>query len=140
MRNRAAAPITGLFIALTFAGCAGVAKQTQLAGSEWQPTRLGTSAVPAKPESYVQFRVQGRLAGLGGCNRFMGSYKLDGDKIAIGPLASTQMACPDPAMKQERAFVSALQDAKTFKREKGTMILFGANGTEIAQLTQRDRD
>ncbi|MCG8542880.1 MAG: META domain-containing protein [Alphaproteobacteria bacterium] len=137
---RAATPLTILAIAIALAGCAGAAKQAPLAGSEWQPTRLGASSVPNKPESYVQFRVQGRLAGLGGCNRFMGGYTLDGDKIAIGPLASTQMACPEPAMTQERAFVSALQAAKTYKRGKEVLTLYGADGKEIAQLTQRDRD
>ena len=140
MRMRAATPLAALSIAIALAGCAGVAKQAPLAGSEWQPTRLGASTVPNKPESYVQFRVQGRLAGLGGCNRFMGGYTLDGDTIAIGPLASTNMLCPTPALTQERAFVSALQAAKTYRREKGTLILYGADGKEIAQLTQRDRD
>ena len=140
MRRRAAAPFTALFVAITLAGCAGVANQAPLAGSEWRPIRLGASSVPNKPESYVQFRVQGRLTGLGGCNRFMGGYTLDGGKIKIGPLASTQMACPEPAMTQERAFVSALQAAKTYKREKGTLILYGADGKEIAALTERDRD
>ena len=137
---RAATTAATLLLIATLAGCAGAAKQSQLAGSEWQPTRLGGSAVPSKPESYVQFRVEGRLAGLGGCNRFMGGYTLDGDKIKIGPLASTQMACPEPAMKQEQTFLSALQAAKTYKREKGTLTLYGADGKEIAQLSQRDRD
>jgi heat shock protein HslJ len=50
----------------------------------------------------------GRLAGFAGCNNFSGSYTLDGDQLKIGPVASTQMACPEPGSSVETAFHKAL--------------------------------
>lgn len=50
-----------------------------------------------------------RLSGTTGCNSFQGDYTLNGDAIVIGPLARTQMACPDALMAQEQAIVTAFQ-------------------------------
>ena len=37
-----------------------------------------------------------RVEGFSGCNRFAGSYTLEGDRIRLGPLAGTMMACEGP--------------------------------------------
>jgi heat shock protein HslJ len=50
-----------------------------------------------------------RLSGTTGCNSFQGDYNLNGDAVVIGPLARTQMACPDALMAQEQAIVTAFQ-------------------------------
>jgi heat shock protein HslJ len=50
-----------------------------------------------------------RLSGTTGCNAFQGDYTLNGDAVVIGPLARTQMACPDALMAQEQAIVTAFQ-------------------------------
>jgi len=41
-----------------------------------------------------------RVSGYTGCNSFNGDYTLNGDAVVIGPLASTQIACPDALMAQ----------------------------------------
>jgi heat shock protein HslJ len=51
----------------------------------------------------------GRLTGFAGCNSFSGSYTLEGDQLKIGPVASTQMACPEPGSTIEQAFHQALK-------------------------------
>lgn len=40
----------------------------------------------------------GRVAVSNTCNRMMGGFAVDGDKVTLGPMASTLMACPDPAL------------------------------------------
>jgi heat shock protein HslJ len=80
-----------LALLLLLAACAGPAAPG-LAGSEWRPTRLGAADLPAASGIFLRFEDDGRLAGSGGCNRFFGSYKLDGDKIEIGSLGATRMA------------------------------------------------
>ena len=36
---------------------------------------------------------QRRISGSGGCNRLTGSFELDGDKLHLGRMAGTMMAC-----------------------------------------------
>jgi heat shock protein HslJ len=49
------------------------------------------------------------VTGSGGCNRYFGSYKITNtNNISIGPLAATEMACPD-IMEQETKYLAAIQ-------------------------------
>lgn len=41
---------------------------------------------------------EGRLAAYAGCNRMMGSVEMSGNKLVVGNLASTLMACPYPSI------------------------------------------
>ena len=50
---------------------------------------------------------RGRVTGFSGCNNLMGSYTLDGNRLALGPLAGTMMACPEPGSSIENAFKAA---------------------------------
>jgi heat shock protein HslJ len=61
------------------------------------------------------FGDHGRVSGSGGCNTYSAPYTVDGDKIRIGPAASTRKACPQPIMDQEAAYFKALESAATFK-------------------------
>jgi heat shock protein HslJ len=55
----------------------------------------------------------GRISGFSGCNQFFGPYTLDRDRVVIGPLAGSLMACEGPATKVENAVHAAL--AGTFR-------------------------
>src|SRR5690606_16483641 len=60
------------------------------------------------PDAGAEFVVSelGQLAGTAGCNRLVGTAALGTDGQArFHPVASTLMACPEPAMSHERAFV-----------------------------------
>ncbi len=93
------------------AQAAGASAPARLEGAAWrlldlpgvQPAALAqlTRPVTARFES-------GRLTGFAGCNNFSGSYTLDGDQLKIGPVASTQMACPEPGSSIENAVHAAL--------------------------------
>jgi heat shock protein HslJ len=111
-----------------------------LAGSEWRPSRIATSAVSPEARLFVQFKSAGQLAGHGGCNRFFGQYKISGNEISIGPVGATRMACAEPVIAREMAFFSALERAKSFRRDKTKPVLFDASGKEQASLIQTDWD
>jgi heat shock protein HslJ len=111
-----------------------------LAGSEWRPSRIGTSAVSPEVRLFEQFKSADQLAGHGGCNRFFGQYKISGNEISIGPVGATRMACAEPVMALEMAFFSALERAKSFRRDKTKLVLFDASGKEQASLIQTDWD
>jgi len=82
-----------------------------IAGPTWQLAAPGAQSAgeAASEKRPVTARFEGgRVSGFSGCNRFMGSYTLDRDSVLIGPLAGTMMACPDPEMAIEKAFLGAL--------------------------------
>lgn len=67
-----------------------------------------------------------RIAGVGACNRLMGSYTL-GQKgeLKIGQLASTMMACPD--MDKEQEYTQAIESVTHYEMD-GPMLLLLSNG------------
>ena len=80
-----------------------------LTGKQWRPVYLGAEAVPNDAGIHVEFAVDGGINGNGGCNSFFGSLEKTDSGLSVGPLGSTRMACPDPVMQREDAFLAALQ-------------------------------
>jgi heat shock protein HslJ len=76
----------------------------------WLLEDLGGRGVVDMVRTTLEFTADGRVSGSGGCNRFTGSYTLDGDTLGVGPLASTKMMCPEAVMAQEDGFFQALGD------------------------------
>lgn len=74
-------------------------------------------------ELTATFTEDGTVSGSAGCNQYNGSYTLDGDKLSIGPLTTTKMACPEPIMAQEQAFLAALQSAASVAVEADRPVL-----------------
>jgi len=68
----------------------------------------------------------GQLAGSSGCNRYFGDVVVDGDQLTFsaGPMGMTRMACSEPIMKQEAAFIELLGRVTRFAIQDGTLILF----------------
>jgi heat shock protein HslJ len=74
------------------------------------------------------------VSGSSGCNTFTGSYTLDGINVTIGPLASTMMACEQPAMDQETAFLTALQTPSSVEQHGASVWLRDSNGATQVTL------
>jgi heat shock protein HslJ len=98
------------------------AQSQDLAGSNWDVTgynngKQAVVSVITGTTLTASFGKDGTLSGNSGCNTFSGPYKLDGNHITIGPLASTMMMCSDPAgvMEQEAQYLAALQSAATYQ-------------------------
>lgn len=53
-----------------------------------------------------------RVGGYGGVNWFSGSYRLDGDRLSLGLLATTMRAGPPELMDQEQKILQALSQAR----------------------------
>jgi heat shock protein HslJ len=105
------------------AGCCRLAAatngSTMLENTTWRLTELPGQALPSDQGANavtVNFNA-GQVHGFSGCNQFTGSYNLEGDRLVLGPLGATMMACAEPAMSVETAFLKsfagALQDALT---------------------------
>lgn len=108
-----------------------------LANTYWKLVRLRDEPVSVaenQREPHIVLRTDGqRVAGFGGCNRLLGSYRTEGDRIEFGKLAVTLMACPE-GMEQEQSFLGALEQAARWRVTGSHLELFDANGAVIARL------
>ena len=62
---------------------------------------------PGKARATVRFHA-GEVAGVAFCNHYGGEYTSDGETMTITVGAMTEMACEEPLMTLEQAFVAAL--------------------------------
>jgi heat shock protein HslJ len=68
-------------------------------------------------------------SGSSGCNTFHGPYEVSGNNIAIGPLATTRVACTsDELNKQEAYYLAALELASSFKGTSSGIDLLRPDG------------
>lgn len=100
-----------------------------LAGTSWVLQNVAGRPVLEDMRSTLAFRPNGQIAGLGGCNGYTGTATVTGERITIGPLATTKMACPQPAMEQEARFLDALAKAERFG-VAGTNLYLHSTGLE----------
>jgi heat shock protein HslJ len=80
----------------------------------------------------------GRVVGHGGCNRFFGGYKLDGDGLRFSALGSTKMACPGDIDRLEQALFNALGSARRFKLS-GDMLELSGETAPLARFRAADK-
>lgn len=76
----------------------------------------------------------GNLAASAGCNSMSGAHRIIGDRLDVGMMATTEMACEEPLMAQD-AWVAALLDGATIKLDGDTLSL----ARDGVVLTLRDR-
>jgi len=85
-------------LALVGASCTSVAmEQRSLSDTQWSVVAINGEPAPGS----IRFRA-GQLSANFGCNRASGAYRVVGDRIEIGPMAATQMAC-EPATDEPTA-------------------------------------
>jgi heat shock protein HslJ len=107
-----------------------------LEGTEWRLVDIGGQPGPAGAETtrhpgFTLLADGRKVQGSAGCNRIRGTYKLDGEKLKFGPLATTRMACP--AMETETAFLKALEATTRYEVNGSSLTLYGAD-TAVARL------
>ena len=82
----------------------------------------------------ASFGSDGNLGGSGGCNDYNTTYTADFSNISIGPIMSTQMACSEPegVMDQESKYLTALEQAATYRNYSIALVMFDAEGQVLA--------
>ena len=116
----------GTLVSLIAAGCLVMAAVPASAGDVAAPMspvgdwRTQTHGV----KQTITFADDGSVYGNSGCNRFTGTYKVKGESITIGPLASTLMACPEPQMSAEGTFLTRLQAAVSYHATSKVLKIF----------------
>ena len=121
-----------LMTLLLLSACGAVAPATpSLEGTSWQLESLaGEPALPGTDVT-IEFK-DGQAGGQAGCNGYGGAYKVDGNEITFRELASTLMACADPAvMEQESAYLQFLGEVQRFELVEGQLQLVRADGEAL---------
>ena len=103
-----------------------------LQGGEWVVEDIDARGVIDRSRATLAFDTDGRLGGRGSCNSYSGSYSLAGQRLTVGQLATTMMACAEALMNQERRFLEILMavDGYAFS-DDGALILSTADGRTI---------
>jgi heat shock protein HslJ len=96
----------------------------------------GVVSVMADTHLTANFGADGMLTGSGGCNDYSATYKIDGEKITIGPAVSTKKACEQAVMDQEQLYLTALSTAATYRLEGSKLELRTAAGALAADFTK----
>lgn len=119
--------------AVVVAGAApGVVSAQTLSGAEWRVAVLQGGALPEGVTPTIAFQDDGRFAGHSGCNRYMGGWAQDGNKLTFTQVAGTMMACDDARMAVERRMFEALAAVTTVALTPGGALeLLGPEGLLI---------
>jgi heat shock protein HslJ len=73
----------------------------------------------------------GRVGGTTGCNRYSGTYVLDGGRLTIEPGATTLKGCPPPADEVERAYLAALGRVSGWRVEGDELVLLAEGAPSL---------
>jgi heat shock protein HslJ len=137
-RSHAGSPETprGEIAPVASTGSAAGLSLDALAGTDWilrawdegEPT-------PDEPQVTLTYR-DGRFTGTSGCNRYTAAASAGdapGD-LAVGPIGTSRMACPDSQAAVEARFLKQLARATRFEVQPGRLALSyekegGAGGT-----------
>ena len=101
-------------------------------GTSWSLSHFGNTTLPEGLAITAQFE-DGRVYGSSGCNTYRGTYALDGNQITFGPLATTRMACLEPAglMEIEQTFLEWMTDAQTFILSSDHLMILRPDGEAL---------
>jgi heat shock protein HslJ len=107
------------------------ADPAQLEGVDWvlDAASMGSLVDRVPKDARVDLRFQdGETRGNAACNSYGGSYDAKGDgSISFGQMSMTAMACDDPLMALESAYLHALQAVSGFQVTGSGLVLTGGD-------------
>ena len=78
--------------------------------------------------------LRGKVSGSGGCNTYTGNYQTSDNTITISDLQGGRVACDQPIMDQENAYLTALAAASSFQVQGDQLVI----NTAVAPLQYQD--
>lgn len=109
-----------------------------LEGTAWQLTALtdGKGAAPPLAGTAITALFQGgRVTGSAGCNNYAAPYKFTATSLTVtAPAVTTRKACPQPTMRQESAYLSALAKTAAYQIAGDKLELRNAAGALLASF------
>jgi len=118
----------------------GAAAEPATPTGKWLAEDIDGGGVIDRLQTTLEIRDDGIVNGMGGCNRYAGSAKIDGTTIKFLPMASTRMACSPAVMNQESKFHSTLEKIRTWRIDQAQrkLLLLDRQGFEMMRLSKMD--
>jgi heat shock protein HslJ len=116
-------------VGFALAACAGTGTANSpatasLNGTSWTLVKIGDREQVAESPPTLAFDEALSVSGFAGCNNYTGTATIEGSSISLGPLATTQMACPGAAGIAETAFMAAMNEVESFAIDsQGRLVL-----------------
>ncbi|PWB54460.1 MAG: hypothetical protein C3F13_06815 [Anaerolineales bacterium] len=121
--------ISVAFIALAACSSSKTSNGSDMTDQIWMLAELNGNQLVAGSTISAMFTQDGKISGSAGCNRYMGSYQISGSTISISStLATTMMMCESSLMNQEKVYLKALQEAKSYSIKADQLSLMDAGG------------
>ena len=128
--------ITIVVIALLLIACnetkkvVDVAGNVQLGGGE-RMSSISKKAVSENAPTLNFIELEKTIRGNTGCNNFFGNYTIDHSTLSFNDIGSTEMACEQPIMDIENAFLQALRNTGTYDIENSVLTLYSKSDRSI---------
>ncbi len=94
-----------------------------LRGGDWTVVAIDGVDAVASPAPVLRWAGAEYVGGSGGCNNFVGRFALSGDRMTLGPLASTRMLCVATPQGQEDKFFSAVEKTRKVRMAGKELLL-----------------
>ena len=136
--------ITIFFTALLFVSCdetkkvIDVAGNVQLSGA-YKVSSIDNKAVTEGGPTFNFFALDKTIKGNTGCNSFFGNYTLDLYAISFDDIGSTEMACDQPIMDIENAFLNGLRNAGSYALENSVLTIYSKADRSILMVATKDK-
>jgi heat shock protein HslJ len=129
-------------LAVLLAACGSQASEDDnydvLTGTAWQAEVIAGHGVGSGVRSYIAFAEQGRVAGLGACNRFSGTYRVQNDSLRITPTTASEIECSPSVMEQEARFLAAIEETQGYEiSDDGLLVLIPSPSGTPTHLAPR---
>jgi heat shock protein HslJ len=105
-----------------------------LASTDWIAKTVAGQRVPKNMAVTLEFASADKIGGRSSCNRYTGPIGVLDGRLQVGPLATTRMACPEPQMTMERAFLAALSGARALRHDSSALVIEPADGGPETRL------
>ncbi|MEV7319778.1 META domain-containing protein [Streptomyces sp. NPDC093970] len=115
------------------AGSGTVSPRPPVTGVDWTVGSVTADGTTRPAPAHAHVRIDdGRAAGNLGCNQFSATARLTDDRVRLGNVRTTRMACDNARMTFERALARTLTAAAlTIHADGGRLTLTTAGGDRV---------
>jgi heat shock protein HslJ len=127
--------LASMLAGLALAGCGtGGGSGGRLEGTRWMLKSYSVNGalknIPTGSAVDALFE-SGKVSGNSGVNTYSGSYKLSGNKLTVGNIASTLMAGPRDLMALEQDYLSNLEKTQSYTAGSDDLTLYDPKGHKL---------
>lgn len=114
-----------------------VVENVQLSGA-YKISSINNNAVSENIPTINFAALDKTVRGNTGCNSFFGKYTLDLYALSFNDIASTEMACDQPIMDVENAFLNALRNTGSYDLENSVLTFYSKTDRSIMMVAIKE--